>query len=106
VTALRTITIFSLAEMPPAAPASEPARPATHRWRTLFGLLGRPVLSPIVIPATITLIGVVALFYLAAVTHGDPANTRSGSQAIAGSTTMRRFSKPRGGESSFDRLKS
>jgi multiple antibiotic resistance protein len=73
VTALKTITSFSLAEMPPAAPANEPATPAGPSWRILFGLLRRPVLSPIVIPATITPIGVVALFYFAAATHGDPA---------------------------------
>lgn len=73
VTALKTITSFSLAEMPPAAPAADAANRAVPGWRTLFGLLERPVLSPIVIPATITPIGVVALFYFAAATHGDPA---------------------------------
>lgn len=73
VTALKTITSFSLAEVPPAAPAPDPAKSAAPGWRTLFGLLERPVLSPVVIPATITPIGVVALFYFAAATHGDPA---------------------------------
>lgn len=73
VTALKTITSFSLAEMPPAGPVADSGKSAAPGWRTLFGLLERPVLSPIVIPATITPIGVVALFYFAAATHGDPA---------------------------------
>lgn len=76
VTALKTITSFSLAEMPPAAAAANPGRTAAKPWRTLFGLLERPVLSPLVIPATITPIGVVALFYFAAATHADPAVQR------------------------------
>lgn len=76
VTALRTITTFSLAEMPPAAPGSNGVSPIVHRWQTLFGVLKPPVLSPIVVPATITPIGVVALFYFAAATHGDPAFQR------------------------------
>lgn len=76
VTALKTITTFSLAEMPPVAPAADGDKPSAPRWRTLFGLLERPVLSPIVIPATITPIGVVALFYFAAATHGDPGFQR------------------------------
>lgn len=76
VTALKTITSFSLAEMPPAAAAANPARTAASPWRTLFGLLERPVLSPLVIPATITPIGVVALFYFAAATQADPAVQR------------------------------
>jgi multiple antibiotic resistance protein len=73
VTALRMITNFSLAEMPQVPAASQAAKPPTHDWRTLFGLLERPVLSPIVLPATITPIGVVALFYFAAATHDNPA---------------------------------
>jgi multiple antibiotic resistance protein len=72
VTALKTITTFSLAEMPPATPAAEAGESAGRGWRMLFGLFERPVLSPIVIPATITPIGVVALFYFAAATYGDP----------------------------------
>ena len=76
VTALKTITSFSLAEMPPATPGSDAARSVAPRWRTLFGVLERPVLAPIVIPATITPIGVVALFYFAAATHGDPSFQR------------------------------
>lgn len=72
VTALRMITNFSLVEAPQAAAAPQAAKPPAHDWRTLFGLLERPVLSPIVLPATITPIGVVALFYFAAATHGNP----------------------------------
>lgn len=73
VTALKTITSFSLAEMPPASPAGAPVEQPSHRWRTLFGLLAKPALAPIAIPATITPIGVVALFYFAAATTADPA---------------------------------
>lgn len=73
ITALRTITSFALAEMPPAPDPDRAAPAPAHGWRTLFGLLATPVLSPIVIPATITPIGVVALFYFAAATTGDAA---------------------------------
>lgn len=44
----------------PAPPASDETQPFRSGWRTLFGTLERPVLSPIVLPATITPIGVVA----------------------------------------------
>lgn len=73
VTALKTITTFSLAEMPPGGPGDDFQRRPAHGWRTLFGSLAPPVLSPIAIPATITPIGVVALFYFSAVTSGDAA---------------------------------
>lgn len=77
VTALKIITNFSLAEMPAAPAAANPATAPAQDWRTLFGMLKRPVLSPIVLPATITPIGVVALFYFAAATHDNPAAQQS-----------------------------
>lgn len=74
VTALKIITNFSLAEMPAAPAAANPTSAPAQDWRTLFGMLKRPVLSPIVLPATITPIGVVALFYFAAATHDSPVS--------------------------------
>lgn len=73
VTALKTITSFSMAEMPPPTADAAADSPPRHGWSTLFGLLARPALTPIAIPATITPIGVVALFYFAAVSRTDPA---------------------------------
>lgn len=73
VTALKTITTFSMAEMPPLSADASGGSPVRHGWPTLFGLLAKPALTPIAIPATITPIGVVALFYFAAVSRADPA---------------------------------
>jgi multiple antibiotic resistance protein len=72
VTALKTITSFSMAEMSPPSETAASALAPAHDWRTLFGVLARPALTPIAIPATITPIGVVALFYFAAATRTDP----------------------------------
>jgi small neutral amino acid transporter SnatA (MarC family) len=62
VTALRTITGFSLAELPATKPELADAKASTKAsW------LGRPVLSPLTVPTIVTPAGVVAiLFFLGA----------------------------------------
>jgi multiple antibiotic resistance protein len=70
VTAMRSITGFSLAELPPTRP--EPADPTDSPKPTW---LGRPVLSPLTVPTIVTPAGVVAILFLLGCA-GDSATFR------------------------------
>jgi len=64
IASVKTLSGFTLAETP--APV-EPSRPADTRW------MGRPVLSPLAIPAIITPAGVVVILLFAGLALGDLA---------------------------------
>ena len=63
VTSVKTLSGFSLIETPERA--VEPAAPASTRW------MGRPVLSPLVIPGIIPPVGVVVILYFAGLAVED-----------------------------------
>ena len=67
VTALKAVTGFNLVEPPPARPPEEKAAPGTGpRPTAKLTWLGKPVISPLVVPTIVTPAGVVAvLFFLA-----------------------------------------
>jgi multiple antibiotic resistance protein len=69
ITSVKTLSEFNLAETPVRVePADGGATvPASTRW------MGRPVLSPLVIPAIIPPIGVVVILYFAGLAVGDMA---------------------------------
>lgn len=70
ITSVKTLSGFNLAEMPERvekAAGRATAAPVSTRW------MGRPVLSPLVIPAIVPPVGVLAILLFAGLTAGDMA---------------------------------
>ena len=63
IVAIKSLTVFSFGEPPPAADGG--AAPSA-RW------LGRPVLSPLAVPALVPPVGIVVVLFFAGTARGDP----------------------------------